>query len=98
MPKDLIEKHGAVSREVAAALAEGAYHKSKADIAISTTGIAGPDTSDHKPVGLVYIGVCYNGSTRVIELHLSGNRKQIQTETVGHAFDLLLSVIEDQLY
>jgi nicotinamide-nucleotide amidase len=56
VPKELIDKHGAVSAEVAAAMAEGALARSGADIAVAVTGIAGPDGgSEEKPVGLVYL-------------------------------------------
>ncbi len=91
VPEELIKKHGAVSREVAEAMARGAC--SKGNIAIAATGIAGPETSEHKPVGLVYLAVCYQGKTRVIENHISGSRIEIQAETVARAFDLILSVI-----
>jgi nicotinamide-nucleotide amidase len=56
--KELIEKFGAVSSEVAQAMAEGAKRKSGSDFAVAVTGIAGPDGgSDQKPVGLVYISI-----------------------------------------
>jgi len=93
VPKDLIEKYGAVSREVAEAMARGACREGRQDIAIAATGIAGPETSEHKPVGLVYLAICYQGKTRVLENHLTGTRIEIQTETVARAFDLVLSVI-----
>lgn len=54
---DLLKTHGAVSAEVAKAMAEGALSASDCDVAVSLTGIAGPDGgSDQKPVGLVFIG------------------------------------------
>lgn len=93
VPKELIEKHGAVSREVAEAMARGACRAGGERIAVSATGIAGPATSEHKPVGLVYVAVCYNGKTRVLENHLTGSRTDIQAETVARALDLVLSVI-----
>jgi nicotinamide-nucleotide amidase len=93
VPRALIEKHGAVSAEVAAAMAKGALKNVSADIAIAITGIAGPKTSEHKPVGLVYIAVCHQGKTRIIENHLSGSRIEIQTEAVSRAFDLIGSVV-----
>ena len=58
VPRSLIEKHGAVSREVAGAMAHGAINKSNAALAVSITGIAGPSGgSADKPVGLVWFGL-----------------------------------------
>lgn len=69
---EIIEKHGAVSQPVAAALAEGAAHNSGADVAIGITGIAGPEGgSEQKPVGLVYIGLFFDGKTEVQEFRFS---------------------------
>ena len=78
--EDAIRGHGAVSQEVAAAMAEGVKRVSGADIALSLTGIAGPTggTAD-KPVGTVFIAVAAAGATTVKERHFTGDRHQIQT-------------------
>ena len=89
VPKELIEKCGAVSREVAEAMAKGAG----GDVAIAATGIAGPSTSEHKPVGLVYIAISHQGKTQAVELHLTGSREEIQAETVSRAFELVLAAV-----
>ncbi|MBL41616.1 MAG: damage-inducible protein CinA [Rhodospirillaceae bacterium] len=60
VPEKLIKTHGAVSEEVAMAMAEGALKKSNASISVSCTGIAGPSGGTKiKPVGLIYIGIIY---------------------------------------
>ena len=78
--EDTLRGHGAVSPEVAAAMAEGVKRVSGADIALSLTGVAGPSGgSDEKPVGLVYIAVAAAGGTTVKERKFTGDRLQIQT-------------------
>ncbi len=86
----LIEKHGAVSEEVAGAMAEGARRLSGADYALSTTGIAGPSggTPD-KPVGLVSIAATSSERTICRTLHLRGDRATVRDRTVKHALNLL---------
>ena len=75
----LIAKHGAVSAEVAAAMAEGVAKTSGAEIGLSTTGIAGPDGGTaEKPVGLVYVGLHMDGETKTAKFQLSGNRNEIR--------------------
>ena len=88
--KSSLEKYGAVSKQVAEEMAQGAIAVSKADVAVSTTGIAGPDGGTaEKPVGLVYISCCVGGNTTTKELRLSGNRARIRESTVAHALVLL---------
>jgi nicotinamide-nucleotide amidase len=78
--EEVIRGHGAVSGEVACAMAEGVKHVSGADVALSLTGIAGPTGgSDEKPVGTVFIAVAWPGGVKVIERHFPGDRHQIQT-------------------
>jgi nicotinamide-nucleotide amidase len=78
--EETIRWHGAVSREVAAAMAEGVRRVSGADIALSLTGVAGPGGgSEAKPVGLVFIAVASERGTDVKERNFVGDRHQIQT-------------------
>ena len=93
--ESLIKNNGAVSPEVAAAMAEGVARTAGADIGISTTGIAGPDGgTDTKPVGLVYIGLHIKGKdTKVITLRLMGDRNKIRTRAVVNALDFLRRAI-----
>jgi PncC family amidohydrolase len=68
VPHELIESHGAVSEEVAAALAVGAVDRFEAEVGISVTGIAGPDGgSERKPVGTHYLGVARRGEAARVE-------------------------------
>jgi nicotinamide-nucleotide amidase len=86
----LIERHGAVSGEVAAAMAAGARERLGATWAISATGIAGPDGgSPEKPVGLVYIGRAGPQGAEAKELRLPGDRAAIREITASAALDWL---------
>lgn len=87
----LLQQHGAVSAEVAVAMADGARRASAADIALSVTGVAGPGQSERKPVGLVYIGLAGPGApTTSTELRLGTRpRSEIRLATVGEALGLL---------
>lgn len=69
VPPDLITRHGAVSREVAGAMADGARAHAETDLAIATTGIAGPSGgAPDKPVGLVFLALAHAGGTEVREM------------------------------
>ncbi|MCL2404648.1 MAG: competence/damage-inducible protein A [Defluviitaleaceae bacterium] len=88
---EMLATYGAVSPQVAAAMAEGVARTSGTSIGISTTGIAGPGggTVD-KPVGLVYIGMHINGkATQTKELRLIGDRNEIRARAVVAAMDMM---------
>lgn len=94
VPEVMIKKYGAVSKEVAKAMAEGARKKASATIAISITGIAGPSGgSVKKPVGTVFIGVATPEKTIVEKYHFSGIRAQIRRQATNQALALLYSFI-----
>jgi nicotinamide-nucleotide amidase len=95
VPKILLEKHGAVSKQVAKAMAEGIRTKSMVDIGISTTGIAGPTggTAD-KPVGLVYIAISNEEDTIVKKFNFSGDRLQNKENTCNAALQMLYKIIK----
>lgn len=84
----LIDRVGAVSAEVAQAMAEGAVRESGAAMGISTTGVAGPGGGTAtKPVGLVYIAVALAGRPTRVERHVfPGDRTQVRAATVATAF------------
>ncbi|KKC34887.1 damage-inducible protein CinA [Devosia psychrophila] len=91
----LIRDYGAVSNQVARAMADGARNTAHADYAVAVTGIAGPDGgSDRKPVGLVYVAVSSELATVVIE-HRFGDlgRDEIRKASVKAALDLVLQVL-----
>jgi nicotinamide-nucleotide amidase len=96
VPADLIVRLGAVSREVAIAMVEGAIAHSDADLAVSVTGIAGPGGgSDDKPVGLVYFGGLRRGSKPVHAEHRFGEigRSEVRLASVREALLLLKTLI-----
>lgn len=89
VPMEVLEGEGApgaVSSETAVILAESLITTTGSDFGISVTGVAGPGTSEGKPVGLVYIGFAQkNAETRVIPLQLSGNRESIKHRSAKSA-------------
>jgi len=90
VPKELIEAHGAVSSEVARAMAEGVRERSGADLACSVTGIAGPGGGrPGKPVGLVWFGVASDRGTQVFERRFRGNRVEVQLRAAKTSLNAL---------
>ena len=85
-----MQEYGAVSRETAAEMALGIKQLSGVDIAVSITGIAGPDGgSEEKPVGLVYIGLAYKDKVNVKEMRFVGDRIGIRTLAAKSALDMV---------
>jgi nicotinamide-nucleotide amidase len=90
VPPSLIERHGAVSREVAASLAEGIRERCDTTFGLGVTGIAGPGGgTEEKPVGLVYIGVSDGKSTEVVEKKFTGDRNRIRQYASQQSLDLV---------
>ena len=91
VPAALIERHGAVSAEVACAMADGALAHSPADAAVAVTGIAGPGgATPGKPVGTVWIAVASREhAADATRLQLAGDRATVRRDTVLHALRLL---------
>lgn len=88
--RDTLVNYGAVSRETAGEMAEGARKRLKTHIGVSITGIAGPDGGTaEKPVGLVYIGLSSVEGTITKELRLSGSRNRIRAITALNVFDMV---------
>jgi nicotinamide-nucleotide amidase len=90
VPADMIERHGAVSREVAAALAEGIRYRCESTLAVGITGVAGPGGgSAEKPVGLVFHAVASDLGTEVIQRNYPGDRKRIRRFASTMALDMV---------
>jgi nicotinamide-nucleotide amidase len=91
---EAIERHGAVSAEVAEAMAQGTLAHSKTDIAVSATGIAGPGGgTPAKPVGLVYIGLATRaGAAFHYKCLFKGDRDDVRMQAVREALKLIISL------
>jgi nicotinamide-nucleotide amidase len=90
VPADLIEKHGAVSGEVAAALADGIRRRTGATLGLGVTGVAGPTGGTaEKPVGLVFHALASDGGTEVAERRFPGDRKRIRRFASQQALDMV---------
>jgi len=88
--KETLDKYGAVSEQTAKEMVEGIARESGSNIAIITTGIAGPGGgTKEKPVGLVYIGLYVNGVTKIKEFNFQGDRDKIRVRTTMNALDWL---------
>ena len=91
VPQEMLDRYGAVSPQVAEAMARGAKAALGCDIAVSVTGIAGPDTDDRNtPVGLVYLGLAYEDQCRVKVFH-AGHvaRERVRRQSARTALDLV---------
>jgi nicotinamide-nucleotide amidase len=90
VPPLMIHAHGAVSREVAAAMAEGIRHDCNATIGVAITGVAGPTGgSEEKPVGLVFHALHDGLRTEVIERKFPGDRERIRHWASQQALDMI---------
>jgi nicotinamide-nucleotide amidase len=95
---DLLRRVGAVDAEVAAQLAEGARRRLAADIAVATTGVAGPDPQDAHPPGTVFIALAAADGVRTLDASVSGAevgaRAQVRRRTVEAALQALVEHLE----
>lgn len=91
VPQDLLDRYGAVSPQVAEAMARGAKAALGCDIALSTTGVAGPDADDRgNPIGLVYLGLARGDQCRVTEFRAGPvERERVRRQAAQTALDLL---------
>lgn len=91
VPMELLDSLGAVSGPVAQAMAIGARKALSADVAVSVTGLAGPDGDEFgHPVGTVFIGYADENTSFAREFHLSGDREAVRNQTIEAALQLIL--------
>jgi len=94
VPASLLADHGAVSREVALSMAEGAKARFATTLAASTTGIAGPDSDgSNKPVGLTYIAIASEWGSRCEEYMFTGNRWSNRRQAAEQALQLMIQEV-----
>ena len=96
VPAEMVSTHGPVSEPVARAMADGIRHRTGAAVGVGITGIAGPGPGApgpdaEKPIGLVYVAISFagEGSAKVTELHLTGDRERIRLWASQHALEQL---------
>ncbi len=95
VPQDILDRVGAVSEECAVAMAEGAQRAFDAELAVATTGIAGPGGGTaRKPAGLVFIAASGPAGTVVTEHHFTGDRYAVIASATTAALELLVQTIE----
>ncbi|MBQ4583162.1 MAG: competence/damage-inducible protein A [Oscillospiraceae bacterium] len=96
VPQDLLDEYGAVSEPVARAMAEGARRITGADLALSVTGVAGPDKDDRgNEVGTVFVGLSTPEGTAVRQLALGRGRERIRTMAAHYALDMVRRYLTD---
>jgi nicotinamide-nucleotide amidase len=93
--QELLDERGPVDPDVALALAAGARERCGADWGVATTGVAGPEPQDGKPVGLVYVAVAGPSGATMRELKLGGSRAEIRSESVTSVLRLLSDCLEE---
>ena len=99
VPQEQLKEYGAVSPQVAEAMARGAKAALGCDIAVSTTGVAGPDSDDrNNPIGLVYLGLAWEDQCIVQEFHAGQvSRERVRRMSAQRALDLLRRHLTDLL-
>lgn len=94
--KETLDVHGAVSEQCAKELAENVAARLNADIGISFTGVAGPDESEGKPVGTVYIGIAIKGKPAIVKkMELGGTRDANRVRTVKYGCSYLIHFLKE---
>ena len=91
VPGEVLERYGAVSAEVAEAMAVGARNRLAADVAVAVTGLAGPGGDEYgNPVGTVFIGYASEFESFSVKHHFEGDREAVRSQTICAALELVL--------
>ncbi len=94
--RETLKTYGAVSKETAREMAQCVRARAGSDIGISTTGVAGPEPSEGKPVGLVYMAIATKNDTHVYKLNISGTRRGIRESAVKEVLKNLKIILETE--
>jgi len=89
VPVEVVQRYGVVSAECARAMAAGCREATGATYALATTGVAGPDSQEGKPVGTVYVGIAGPDDVSTLTMELVGDRHQIQDRACREALSAL---------
>jgi nicotinamide-nucleotide amidase len=93
VPAALVEQYGVVSGECARAMAEGCRAATGASYAVATTGVAGPEPQEGKPVGTVFVGVAGPDGITAVSMELVGDRHQVQDRACREALAALCAIL-----
>jgi nicotinamide-nucleotide amidase len=93
VPLTLVETYGVVSAECAGAMAAGCRDATGATYSLATTGVAGPDRQEGKPVGTVYVGIAGPDGVTALSMELVGDRHQIQERACREALSALCGIL-----
>jgi nicotinamide-nucleotide amidase len=96
VPHAVVDEYGVVSAECARAMALGGREATGVTYALATTGVAGPERQEGKPVGTVYVGVAGPGGVSVLSMELVGDRHQIQDRACREALSALCGTVREE--
>jgi nicotinamide-nucleotide amidase len=93
VPGELVAEYGVISAECARAMAEGCQAATGATYAVSTTGVAGPDSQEGKPVGTVFVGIAGPEGVSAVSMEMVGDRHQVQERACREALSALCGIL-----
>jgi nicotinamide-nucleotide amidase len=96
VPPELVEQYGVISAECAGAMASGCRERTGATYALATTGVAGPDLQEGKPVGTVFVGIAGPDGVSTLAMELVGDRHQIRDRACREALSALCGILRAQ--